>query len=95
MRRLREFSNEDFYMRIRESINGEEYGGFIDFESDDDLKERVLKNDYKKIYSLRDISKWIRYGLNNGLISRGGSKEEIEGVLKWIDLLNKNRNIEL
>ena len=75
--------------------NKQEKVNWIDFESDDDLKERVLKNDYKKIYSLKDINKWIKYGLRNGLISRGGSKEEIEGVLKWIDLLNKNRNIEL
>ena len=75
--------------------NKQEKVNCIEFESDEDLKERVLKNDYKKIYSLKDINKWIKYGLRNGLISRGGSKEEIEGVLKWIDLLNKNRNIEL
>ena len=68
----------------------------LDFDSDEMLRERVLKNDYRKIYSLSDISKWVEYGLRNGVIKRSSKKEDIELLMKWIDLLSKGgNNIEL
>lgn len=68
----------------------------IDFESDENLKELVLKNDFKKIYSLKDISKWVEYGINNGVLKRSNKKEDVELLMKWIDLLGKNgKNINM
>ena len=72
------------------------YGGYqeeydIDFESDDVLHERVLKNDYTQMYSLKDISKWIEYGVRQGVVRRSSDKEDIEMIMKWIDLLNKKK----
>ena len=59
------------------------------------IKERVIKNDFKKVYSLEEISKWIEYGINKGLIKKSGKKEDVELLLKWIELLDKNKNISL
>jgi len=61
----------------------------IDFEKDDIIRERVLNNDFKKIYTLKDISRWIEYGLNKGVIKKSGKKEDVELIIKWIDLLGK------
>ena len=63
--------------------------GAIEFDKDDLIKERVLKNDFSKVYTLRDISKWVEYGFKNKMIRRGDKKEDIELVIKWIDLLGK------
>ena len=57
--------------------------------------ERVIKNDFKKVYSLEEISKWIEYGINKGVIKKSGKKEDVELLLKWIELLDKNKNISL
>jgi|TARA_B110000444_G_C18606528_1_gene485590 hypothetical protein len=76
-------------MRIRGGIKNFEEIGVIDFEKDDIIKERVLRNDFSKVYTLKDISKWVEYGLKNGLIKKGGEKKDVEMILKWIDLLGK------
>lgn len=76
-------------MRIRGGIKSFEEIGVIDFEKDDIIKERVLRNDFSKVYTLKDISKWVEYGLKNGLIKKGGEKKDVEMILKWIDLLGK------
>ena len=34
------------------------------------IKERVLKGDYRKVYSLEEIWKWIEWGLKKGIINR-------------------------
>jgi|TARA_R110002153_G_scaffold184386_1_gene337550 hypothetical protein len=59
------------------------------------IKERVIKSDFKKVYSLEELSKWIEYGINKGVIKKSGKKEDVELLLKWIELLNKNKNINL
>ena len=59
------------------------------------IKERVIKNDFKKVYSLEELSKWIEYGINKGVIKKSGKKEDVELLLKWIELLDKNKNISL
>jgi hypothetical protein len=59
------------------------------------IKERVIKNDFKKVYSLEEISKWIEYGINKGIIKKSNKKEDVELLLKWIELLDKNKNISL
>ena len=70
--------------------------GVIEFDKDELIRERVLRSDYNKIYTLRDISRWVEYGLKNGMIKKGGSKEDIEMIIKWIDLLGKGgKNFEL
>ena len=70
--------------------------GVISWESEDMLRERVLRNDFKKIYSLSDISKWVEYGIRNGVVKRSSKKEDIEMLMKWIDLLGKGgKNISL
>ena len=50
---------------------------------------KSLKNNVSKVYTLKDISKWVEYGLKNGLIKKGGEKKDVEMILKWIDLLGK------
>lgn len=68
----------------------------IKWESDEMLKERVLRNDFKRVYSLNDISKWVEYGLRNGVVRKSSKKEDIEMLMKWIDLLGKGgKNISL
>lgn len=70
--------------------------GVIDFDRNELIKERVLKNDFTKIYTLKDISKWVEYGLKNGMIKRSGEREDVELMMKWIDLLGKGgKNIQL
>jgi len=59
------------------------------------IRERVIKNDFKKVYSLEEISKWIEYGINKGIIKKNNKKEDVELLLKWIELLDKNKNISL
>ena len=68
----------------------------IKWESDDSLRERVMRNDFKKIYSLDDVSRWINYGLKIGVVNKGKEKEEVEMMMKWIDLLGKGgKNINV
>lgn len=54
------------------------------------IKEKVINNKFKKIYSVQEIDKWIRHGLKNGYINRDRKNE----LIKWIQLL-KDKNIEL
>jgi hypothetical protein len=61
----------------------------IDFESDEIILERVLNGDFKKVYTLKDISKWVEYGLKNNMISKGNKKEDVDNIMKWIDLLGR------
>ena len=34
------------------------------------IRERVIKGDYRKVYSLEEIWKWIQWGLNKGIINK-------------------------
>lgn len=87
--RSRRFRGMDF-----EEMDDENVG--IKWESEEMLRERVLRNDFKKIYSLSDISKWVEYGIKNGLVKRSSKREDIELLMKWIDLLGKGgKNISL
>jgi len=87
--RSRRFRGMDF-----EEMDDENVG--IKWESEEMLRERVLKNDFKRVYSLSDISKWVEYGIRNGVVSRSSKKEDVELLMKWIDLLGKGgKNISL
>ena len=55
------------------------------------IRERVMKSDYKKVYSLEEIWKWIEWGLKKGIIKRTNDEKNIENVMRWIDLLGKSR----
>jgi len=55
------------------------------------IRERVMKSDYRKVYSLEEIWKWIEWGLKKGLIKRSNDEKNIENVMRWIDLLGKSR----
>ena len=59
------------------------------------IKERVMKGDYKKVYSLEEIWKWIMWGLKKGIIKRDNDKDNIENIMKWIDLLGRSRFVDL
>ena len=61
----------------------------IDFETNEIILERVLNGDFKKVYTLKDISKWVEYGVKSNVISKSNKKEDIEHVMKWIDLLGR------
>ena len=50
------------------------------------IRERVIKNDFRKVYSLEELSKWIEYGINKGVIKKSGKKEDVELLMKWIEL---------
>ena len=87
--RSRRFRGRDFEEMDEENVS-------IKWESEDMLRERVLKNDFKRVYSLSDISKWVEYGIRNGVVSRSSKKEDVELLMKWIDLLGKGgKNISL
>ena len=55
------------------------------------IRERVMKSDYRKVYSLEEIWKWIEWGLKKGIIKRTNDEKNIENVMRWIDLLGKSR----
>lgn len=58
------------------------------------ITERKLYPKSKRVYNLNDISKWVKYGIQLGVIKKSGEKEDIEMVMKWIDMLDKgNINI--
>jgi hypothetical protein len=46
--------------------------------------------DVKRKYTLNELTKWINYGLRLGVIRRSNDKENVDAVLKWIDLLDNN-----
>ena len=58
------------------------------------IKERVLKGDYRKVYSLEEIWNWIQWGLKKGIINRSADDKNIENVMKWIDLLGRSRFVD-
>lgn len=58
------------------------------------IEERILNKNVKKIYNLKDISNWLKYGFNIGVIRKSNKKEDIELLYKWIDILG-NKNIEV
>ena len=58
------------------------------------IKERVLKGDYRKVYSLEEIWNWIQWGLKKGIINRSADEKNIENVMKWIDLLGRSRVVD-
>ena len=68
--------------RFRGTDFQEEYD--IEFDNDDIIKERVLNSKFDKIYTLKDISRWVEYGIRNKLIKHN----DTAGVMKWIDLLD-------
>lgn len=51
------------------------------------LDERNLLKKVERKYSLRDISKWLEYGFNIGVIKKSSEKEDVEMIMKWIDKL--------
>lgn len=59
------------------------------------IKERVIKGEYRKVYNLEEIWKWIMWGLKKGIIKRDNDKDNIENIMKWIDLLGRSRFVDL
>lgn len=59
------------------------------------LKEKVVKGNYKKVYNLDQIWKWVKWGMKKGVINRSRDKENMKNIIKWIEILNKNKNIDL
>ena len=53
------------------------------------VNERRLYPQSKRVYTLNDLSKWIKYGIQLGVIKRRGEKEDLEMIIKWIDMLDK------
>ena len=41
-------------------------------------------------YTLDDLTKWINYGLRLGVIRRSNDKENVDAMIKWIDMLDDN-----
>ena len=59
------------------------------------IKERVIKGEYRKVYNLEEIWRWIMWGLKKGIIKRDNDKDNIENIMKWIDLLGRSRFVQL
>ena len=59
------------------------------FSTDKVIEERVLKQDYRKLYTFEDLTKWIEWGLRKNIIQKSNKKEDIELLMKWIDLLGR------
>ena len=55
------------------------------------VKERTLYGGSKRVYNLNDISRWVKYGFQLGVIKKGGEKEDVEMIMKWIDMLDKGK----
>ena len=53
------------------------------------VTERKLYPNTNRKYTLNDISSWVKYGLKLGVIKRSGEKEDVEMIMKWIDMLDK------
>ena len=53
------------------------------------IAERRLYPKSQRVYTLNDLSKWIKYGISLGIIKRSGEKEDLEMIMKWIDMLDK------
>ena len=53
------------------------------------VNERKLYPQSKRVYTLNDLSKWVKYGIQLGVIKRSGEKEDLEIIIKWIDMLDK------
>ena len=58
------------------------------------VNERRLYPQSKRVYTLNDLSKWVKYGISLGVIKRSGEKENLEMIMKWIDMLERG-NINL
>lgn len=74
-------------------------GGFLCLQGLGDIYWKILMKDYmggvRRKYTLDDVTKWINYGLKLGVIERSNSKENVDAIMKWIDLLdNNNINVQ-
>ena len=58
------------------------------------ISERRLHPKSKRVYTLDDLSKWVKYGISLGVIKRSREKEDLEMIMKWIDMLERG-NINL
>lgn len=59
------------------------------------VTERKLYPNTNRKYTLNDISSWVKYGLQLGVIKKSGEKEDVEMIMKWIDMLDKgNINVQ-
>lgn len=58
------------------------------------VTERKLYPSTQRKYTLNDLSKWVKYGIQLGVIKRSGEKEDLEMIMKWIDMLDRG-NINL
>ena len=54
------------------------------------LKEKAVSAKVKKVYSVGEISKWIRFGIKNGYIDHN-SKD----IISWVKNLLSGKNVEL
>jgi hypothetical protein len=81
LNRNRRKRNEDkvFKMKTGKSV----------FSTNKVIEERVLKQDYRKLYTFEDLTKWIEWGLRKNIIKKSNKKEDIEVLMKWIDLLGR------
>ena len=53
------------------------------------ISERRLYPKSQRVYTLNDLSKWVKYGISLGIIKRSGEKEDLDMIMKWIDMLDK------
>ena len=54
------------------------------------INEKVVSNKVKKIYSVEEISRWIRFGIKNNYIDKN-SKD----IIDWVKSLLSGKNVDL
>ena len=54
------------------------------------INEKVVSNKVKKLYSVGEISKWIRFGIKNGYIDK-----DSDDIINWVKSLLSGKNVDL
>ena len=54
------------------------------------VNEKVVSNKVKKLYSVEEVSKWIRFGIKNNYIDKN-SKD----IINWVKSLLSGKNVDL
>jgi len=55
------------------------------------VTERKLYPSTQRKYTLNDLSKWVKYGMQLGVIKKSEEKEDLEMIMKWIDMLDNSK----
>jgi hypothetical protein len=58
---------------------------------EDKIKELVERKAFDKVFTLKEVSRWIEYGMGNGLIEKKKDRDSIQNTIDWIEMLSVKR----